>query len=241
MKRWAGAGQLPPTALPLVAAALCLAAACHAARPVESAPAPAAVSTANARASALLDPELPWWRTRAPDTFHATIESTKGKIVLEVHRAWAPLGADRFYNLARAGYFDDSRFFRVLPKYIAQFGIPGDPAVTSVWKDRRFADDSVRQGNVRGTVAFAMTGPDTRTTQLYINLKDNPHLDSQGFSPIGRVVDGMNLVDSLYDGYGERAGGGVRAGRQQQMLAGGNVHLDTHFPKLDRLIRVTVR
>lgn len=189
----------------------------------------------------LLNPAHEIWQAGAPELFRANVETTRGSFIVEVHRAWAPLGVDRFYTLARAGFFDDSRFFRVLPKYIAQFGIPGDPAVTSVWKDRSFPDDSVRQSNVRGTIAFAMTGPNSRTTQLYINLKDNPHLDPQGFSPIGRVVEGMSVVDSLYDGYGESAGGGVRAGRQQQMLAGGNVHLDTHFPKLDRLIRVTIR
>lgn len=158
-----------------------------------------------------------------------------------MHRAWAPLGADRFCNLARAGFFDDSRFFRVLPGYIAQFGIPGDPAVTRVWKDRNFPDDSVRQSNVRGAIAFAMTGPAMRTTQLYISRKDNPQLDAQGFAPIGLVVEGMSVVDALYDGYGESAGGGVRAGRQQRMLTEGNVHLDRAFPLLDRLIRVTIR
>jgi cyclophilin family peptidyl-prolyl cis-trans isomerase len=193
------------------------------------------------RRAILLNPAHRLWHERAPVLFRATIETTKGAVVVEVHRAWAPLGADRFYNLARAGFFDDSRFFRVLPNYIAQFGIPGDPAVTSVWKDRSFPDDSVRQGNVRGTIAFAMTGPNTRTTQLYISRRDNTQLDTQGFAPIGLVAEGMSVVDALYDGYGESAGGGVRAGKQQRMLAEGNAHLDKDFPLLDRLVRVTIR
>ena len=189
----------------------------------------------------LRDPANAFWTAHAPESFRATVETTKGTIVVEVRRDWSPLGADRFYNLARTGFFDDSRFFRVLPGYIAQFGIPGDPAVTAVWKDRTFPDDTVRQSNTRGTIAFAMTGPRTRTTQLYISRKDNPQLDAQGFSPIGRVVEGIDVVDALYDGYGENAGGGVRAGRQQRMLSEGNAHLDRDYPLLDRLIRVTVR
>lgn len=128
-----------------------------------------------------------------------------------------------------------------MPNYIAQFGIPGAPAVTAVWKDRTFPDDPVRESNVRGTIGFAMTGPTMRATQLYISRKDNVQLDAQGFAPIGRVVTGMQVVDALYDGYGESAGGGVRAGKQQRMLTEGNAHLDTDFPKLDRLIRITVR
>jgi cyclophilin family peptidyl-prolyl cis-trans isomerase len=209
--------------------------ACH------SAPSPASAPASTDRRSILLDPAHRFWRTRAPALFRATIETTRGPFIVEVHRDWAPLGADRFYSLARAGFFDDSRFFRVLPNYIAQFGIPGDPAITSVWKDRIFPDDSVRHSNVRGTIAFAMTGPNTRTTQLYISRKDNPQLDAQGFAPIGVVVEGMSVADGLYDGYGEGAGGGVRAGKQQRMLTEGNAHLDRDFPLLDRLIRVTIR
>ena len=207
----------------VLSAAVALSGACHSVRGV------------------LRDPSNALWTARAPESFRATVETTKGTFVVEVQRDWSPLGADRFYNLARTGFFDDSRFFRVLPGYIAQFGIPGDPAVTAVWKDRTFPDDTVRQSNTRGTIAFAMTGPRTRTTQLYISRKDNPQLDAQGFSPIGRVVEGIDVVDALYDGYGENAGGGVRAGRQQRMLSEGNAHLDRDYPLLDRLIRVTVR
>jgi peptidyl-prolyl cis-trans isomerase A (cyclophilin A) len=174
------------------------------------------------------------------DTFRARVETSQGMFVIEVHRSWAPIGAARFDTLVRAGFFDDSRFFRVLPNYIAQFGIPGNPAITARWKDRTIADDPPRQGNARYTVAYAMTGPNTRTTQIYINLKDNPQLDPQGFAPFGRVVEGTDVVDRLYSGYAETAGGGVRAGKQQRMLEEGNAHLDRDFPKLDRIRRVTI-
>ena len=160
--------------------------------------------------------------------------------MLEVHRTWAPRGAERFLELVRSHFFDDSRFFRVREKFIAQFGIAGDPAVTRAWNGRYFPDDPVRASNVRGTFAFAMTGPNLRNTQVFINLVDNPQLDAQGFSPVGRVVEGMAVVDRLYSGYGENAGGGLRLGKQALMLDEGNAHLDAAFPKLDRLIRARV-
>lgn len=184
----------------------------------------------------LLEPTAGYWSQPAPATFRVSVETTKGPFVITVERALAPRGADRFYRLVHAGYFDDSRFFRVVPGFIAQFGIPGDPAITRVWKDRAIADDSVRTSNVRGTIAYAMTGPNTRTTQLFISLVDNSRLDTQGFSPIGRVVSGMEVVDQLYGGYGESAGGGMRARKQDRMLNEGNQHLDRDFPKLDRLL-----
>jgi homoserine O-acetyltransferase len=176
----------------------------------------------------------------AAELSRVRIETTKGAFVVEVHRDWAPLGADRFMTLVRTGFFDDSRFFRVRARYIAQFGIAGKPGVTREWKDRYIPDDSVRTTNLRGTFAFAMTGPNTRDTQVYINLVDNKQLDAQGFSPIGRVIEGMEVVDSLYSGYGEDAGGGLRLGKQARMLNEGNAHLDASFPKLDRLIRASV-
>ncbi len=168
------------------------------------------------------------------------IETSTGAFVLEVNRAWAPRGADRFLELVRTKFFDDSRFFRVRANYIAQFGIAGDPAVTRKWKDRYIPDDSVRTSNVRGTFAFAMTGPNLRNTQIYINLVDNKQLDAQGFSPVGRVVEGMDVVDQIYPGYGEDAGGGLRAGKQRKMLEEGNKHLDADFPKLDKLVSARV-
>jgi cyclophilin family peptidyl-prolyl cis-trans isomerase len=176
----------------------------------------------------------------APAIERVRVETSKGVFVLEVNRAWAPRGAARFMELVRSKFFDDSRFFRVRAKYIVQFGIAGDPALTRKWAGHEIPDDSVRTSNVRGTFAFAMTGPDQRNTQIYINLVDNKQLDAQGFSPVGRVVEGMDVVDALYSGYGEDAGGGLRLGKQQKMLEEGNKHLDANFPKLDRLIRATV-
>ena len=191
--------------------------------------------------AALMDPDHAIWSESAPEVFQARIETTKGALVVEVHRDWAPLGADRFYNLVRTGFFDDSRFYRVRDGFIAQFGLPGNPEVIALWVDRAMPDDPVVQSNTRGTIAYAMTGPDTRTTQLYISLADNSRLDEQGFAPIGRIVEGMEeVVDSLYAGYDESAGGGMRGGQQGKIIAGGNRHLDAEFPDLDQLIRATV-
>ena len=203
--------------------------------------APAVDLSPGERRTLLMQPEHSHWRQPAPDRFNVAVETTKGTFVLAIERALAPKGVDRFYQLVRAGFFDDSRFYRVVPGFIAQFGIPGDPTVTPMWKDRAIEDDSVRASNVRGTIAFAMNGVNTRTTQLFISLVDNSRLDAQGFSPLGRVVDGMDVVDRLYGGYGENAGGGIRAGRQGRMMAEGNAHLDREYPQLDRLIRATVR
>lgn len=190
--------------------------------------------------AALLDPAHPLSRRRVPEVFRARCETSQGSFEIEVRREWAPHGADRFFALAAAGYFDDSRFFRVVAGFVAQFGIAGDPAVTAAWRDRTIPDDPVRQSNVRGTIAYAMTGPGTRSTQLYINLADNTRLDGQGFAPIGRVAGGMDAVDRLHAGYGEQAGGGMRGGRQGKLLARGNAWLDAEFPKLDRLLRVRI-
>lgn len=175
-----------------------------------------------------------------PQVFKVRFETTQGAFVVEAHPEWAPQGAARFRELISAKYFDDSRFFRVVAKFIAQFGVAGDPKVTAAWKERTIPDDppgKSRQSNLRGTLAFAMTGRNTRSTQIYINLADNPRLDAQGFAPIGRVVSGMDVVDRLYAGYGEEAGGGMRGGRQGRMLEGGNAYLDASFPRLDRLVR----
>ncbi|MGH7653554.1 MAG: peptidylprolyl isomerase [Gemmatimonadaceae bacterium] len=176
----------------------------------------------------------------SPAIERVRVETSKGTFVLEVDHAWAPRGAERFLELVRTKFFDDSRFFRVRAKYIAQFGIAGDPAVTKKWAGREFPDDSVRASNVRGTFGFAMTGPNQRNTQVYISLVDNKQLDAQGFSPVGRVVEGMDVVDALYSGYGEDAGGGLRLGKQQKMLGEGNKHLDASFPMLDKLVRARV-
>jgi len=188
----------------------------------------------------LLWPADEFWSEPAPDQFRVRFETSEGDFVVEAHRVWAPLGTDRFYNLVRAGFFDDSRFYRVRAGYIAQFGIPGDPEVSTVWRDRAMPDDPVRETNVRGSIAYAMTGPNTRTTQLYINLVDNTHLDAQGFAPFGQVIEGMEAVDQLYAGYDEAAGGGMRGGRQGSIFEEGNAHLDREFPKLTRLERAVI-
>jgi cyclophilin family peptidyl-prolyl cis-trans isomerase len=176
----------------------------------------------------------------APARYYARVETSKGAFVLEIDRDWAPRGADRFYELARSGFFDDSRFFRVIPNFIVQFGIARDSATNARWSSATFPDDSVRHSNTEGTIAFAMRGPNDRTTQLFISVVDNSRLDVQGFSPIGRVVEGMDVVKSIYSGYGENSGGGVRAGKQAPMLYGGSAYLDREYPKLDKLIRVTI-
>lgn len=196
--------------------------------------------TLGAQRDPLHDPNAAFWSEQAPATFRAKFETSKGAFVVEVVRALSPHGADRFYNLIRAGYYDDSRFSRVVPGFIAQFGLARDSALNAIWYSRAFPDDSVRASNVRGAFGFAMTGPNARTTQIYINLVDNTRLDPQGFSPLGRVVEGMAVVDSLYGGYGETSGGGVRAGKQGPLRDGGNAYVDREYPKLDRLISAAV-
>jgi peptidyl-prolyl cis-trans isomerase A (cyclophilin A) len=176
----------------------------------------------------------------APEIFQVKFQTSKGDFIIEAHREWAPRGADRFFNLARAGFFDDSRFFRVRAGFIAQFGIAGDPAVATRWKEETIADDLVRESNTRGFVTYAMTGPGARTTQLFINLADNSRLDREGFAPIGQVIEGMQIVDQLYAGYGEEAGGGMRGGKQEKLFAEGNRYLDRDFPKLDKIVKAVI-
>jgi homoserine O-acetyltransferase len=193
------------------------------------------------RRDVLLDPGLPVWSQEAPDTFLAHFETSAGDFTMEVVRAWAPLGADRFFNLTRLGYYGDARFHRVVPGFIVQWGLAGDPNVTGAWIDRAIPDDTVVvASNVRGSVAFAFTEADTRSTQIYINLVDNVRLDAQGFPPFGRVIRGMDVVDAIFGGYGEDSGGGMRAGRQDSLIAHGNSYLDRAFPDLDRIRRVRV-
>lgn len=177
---------------------------------------------------------------RSPPKWFATVETTKGRFVLEIDRDWAPLGADHFLELIRAGFYDDSRFTRVVPKFIMQFGVAGDSAKNARWSTATIPDDSVRHSNVEGTFAFAMRGPNDRTTQLFISVVDNSRLDAQGFAPLGRVVEGMDVVKAIYSGYGENSGGGVRAGHQAPLMNGGNAYVDREFPKLDHLIKITV-
>lgn len=196
--------------------------------------------TPSARRAMLLEPDAPYWTEPAPARYTVAMQTDEGEFMIDVTRDWAPLGADRFYRLVLAGYYDDSRFTRVVPHFIAQFGVAGDSIVNALWHDNTFPDDPVRRSNTRGTIAFAMTGPNARTTQLFVSLVDNSRLDAQGFAPIGRVVSGMDVVDRLYSGYGETSGGGVRAGKQGRLMAGGNAYVDREFPKLDRLRRALV-
>ncbi len=177
----------------------------------------------------------------APSVFQVRLQTTKGAIVIEVHRDWAPIGADRFYQLVTSRYYDGNRFFRVVAGRWAQFGINGDPAVAKAWRDRAIPDDRRRQTNVRGTVAFAFAVPNGRTTQVYIALTDlSATQDEQGFVPFGRVVSGMEVADALNSEYGESSGSGIRAGRQQPLFDGGNAYLDRAFPRLDRIVNAVV-
>jgi len=161
--------------------------------------------------------------------------------VIEVHRDWAPHGADRFYELVTGGYYDDNRFFRVVAGRWAQFGINGDPKLAQAWRNRPIADDPRRQSNVRGSVAFAFAVPNGRTTQVYIALTDlSATQDAQGFAPFGKVIAGMDVADALNSEYGENAGSGIRAGRQQPLFDGGNAYMDREFPRLDRIIKAMV-
>lgn len=192
----------------------------------------------------LLDPANAEWTRQAPPVSHLRFETTKGVFVLELHRAWGPIGADRLYNLARLGYYNDTRIHRVRPGYIAQWGLHGDSAVNAVWQGRYLRDDAPRSHNARGTFAFSYEGPgreNTRNTQVYVNLADNARNDVEPFTVLGTVVEGMAVLDSLYGGYGEESGSGVRQGRQGPLERGGNAYMDRMYPRLDRIRRVTAR
>lgn len=193
------------------------------------------------RAALLLDPSHPEWSRASPRVWQARFETSQGDFVLEAVRENVPVGADRFYNLVRLGYYDDTRFHRVSEGYIVQFGIHGDPGVNAAWLNRQIPDDPARGSNVRGTFAFAMSPePGTRNTQIYINLGDNTRNDAEPFTIFGRVVEGMDVLDRLYSGYGEQSGSGVRQGRQGPIVEGGNDYLDRNFPLLDRIVRAVL-
>ena len=191
--------------------------------------------------SLLLTPAAPEMNRRAPERFNVRVETSKGVILIEVHRDWAPNGADRFYNLVRAGYYNQVRFHRVIEGRWAQFGINGDPKISNVWRARTIPDDPRRESNVRGTVAYAFAVANGRTTQIFINLKDNSAThDAEPFAPFGRVAEGMDVVDKLNAEYGESAGGGIRAGNQGPLFEGGADYLQRNFPRLDYIVRATV-
>ena len=176
----------------------------------------------------------------APETYRAKFETTKGDFVIEVTRAWAPQAADRFFNLVKNGFYDDCRFFRVVYGFMAQWGIHGDPAVAAAWRNAAIPDDAVKQSNKRGYVSFAMAGPNSRTTQVFISYADkNMVLDAQGFAPFGQVVEGMDVVNKLFSGYGEAAPKG-HGPEQDKIQKEGNSYLAKAFPKLDSIKKATI-
>jgi peptidyl-prolyl cis-trans isomerase A (cyclophilin A) len=204
------------------------------------APAASAQTAANPNIDKLKNPAQ--LTEKAPDVFRALFDTSKGAFTVEVHRDWAPLGADHFYNMVKNGFFDDVRFFRVVRvpnDFMVQFGINGNPAVQAGWRDATIKDDPVKQSNKKGYITFATRGPNTRTTQVFINYDDNEFLDSQGFAPFGRVVDGMNIVQKLYSDYGDGPPGG-KGPDQNRVQMEGNAYLAKDFPKLDYIKTATI-
>jgi cyclophilin family peptidyl-prolyl cis-trans isomerase len=231
---------LPPLArsLPALTVLFLVAALAGCPTPPEEASAPPGPVGGDVPAEALKDPSLA--NATSPTSFKARFETNEGVFVIEVRREWAPRGADRFYNLVKMGFFDDVRFFRVIDGFMCQFGIHGDPDVNTAWREATIKDDPVVQTNVRGFVTYAKTGePDSRTTQLFISFGDNSNLDPMGFAPFGQVIEGMEIVDKLYKGYGEGAprGEGPDQGRLQTE---GNAYLATDFPELDYVVKATI-
>jgi peptidyl-prolyl cis-trans isomerase A (cyclophilin A) len=224
-----------------VAAALVVLAACRSpeeekpARPQPSASASAA--TVLPSRDVLLDPEAP--TPRAPDLFKARFVTSKGDFLVEVRREWAPRGVDRFYRLAKAGFFDDARFFRVIDQSLVEFGISGEPALSAKWQKATFKDDPVKESNKRGALSFAMNGAGSRATRVFVNTTDNTELDAMGFAPFGVVREGMGVVDSLYKGYGEGAPHG-RGPEPAKIVDEGNAYLKKSFPQLDWIKEVRV-
>ncbi len=176
---------------------------------------------------------------KAPASYKVKFDTSKGVFVLQVNRDWAPNGADRFYNLVKNGFYDDTRFFRVISGFMVQFGINGDPKLSPAWRAARIPDDAVKQSNKRGNITFATSGPNSRTTQVFINFKDNAGLDGQGFAPFGQVVSGMDVVDKLHAGYGEGAPSG-RGPEQGRVQGEGNAYLKKDFPQLDFIKKASI-
>jgi peptidyl-prolyl cis-trans isomerase A (cyclophilin A) len=185
--------------------------------------------------------EAPKKSEKAPDLFKVNLDTSKGAVVIEVHRDWAPIGADHFYNLVKTGFYDEARFFRVVRNFVVQFGIAANPETHRLWESIALPDDPVEQHNARGTVTYATRGANTRTTQLFINLKDNRQsLDGQGFAPFGKVVEGMDVVDRLYDSYGDMPPRGQGPDPKQIQLRG-NEYLQSRFPRLDYIKKATIQ
>ncbi len=184
-------------------------------------------------------PALAQTAETAPASYKVKFDTTKGPFVVQVTRDWAPLGADRFYNLVKSGFYDDVRFFRVVSGFMVQFGINGNPSVMAGWRDKPVKDDAVKQSNKRGFITFAMAGPNTRTSQVFINFVDNTNLDQMGFAPFGRVISGMEVVDKLNAEYGEGAPRG-RGPDQSRMQREGNAYLSKEFSRLDYIKKATI-
>jgi cyclophilin family peptidyl-prolyl cis-trans isomerase len=178
-------------------------------------------------------------REQAPAAYKVKFDTTKGAFVVEVTRAWAPRGADRFYNLVKNGFYDNVRFFRVISGFMVQFGINGDPVIMANWRTAQIPDDPVTQSNTRGMITFATAGPNSRTSQVFINFADNARLDQSGFAPFGKVVSGMNVVDSLNAEYGEGAPRG-RGPDQGRLQSEGNTYLAKEFPRMDYIKKATI-
>lgn len=187
----------------------------------------------------LLQPGDTVFAAQAPEMFRARFTTTEGEFTVEVYRGWAPRAADRFYNLVRAGYYDGNRFFRVVPGFVAQFGLHGEPEIAQAWRGHSLEDDPLVQSNRRGTIAFAMAGPNTRSTQVFINYRDNEALDRAGFVPFGRVVEGMMIVDRLNGAYGELAPEG-RGPNERRLVTEGEQYLRREFGDLDRIERAQI-
>src|SRR5262249_25650598 len=198
------------------------------------------LTSCRSTSSLLLHPEAPELNRRSPDVFEVCLETTKGRISIEVHRDWSPHGADRFYNLVCSRYSNDTRFFRVIKGRWAQFGINGDPKIAQTWRAQTIPDDPRIESNARGTVAYAFATPNGRTTQVFINLKDNSATHDAEFVPFGKVVKGMEVADALNAQYGESAGGGIRGGKQDPLYEKGKSYLQDNFPLLDGITRATI-
>lgn len=201
--------------------------------PAQDVAAPAPKVETGSAAEPAGDPSNPWMLTEtAPASYKAQFKTTKGVFVVEVTRADAPRGADRFFNLVKSGFFTEVAFFRVVPGFVVQFGIHGDPKIAQAWRSERILDDPVKSPNRRGTLSFATSGPRSRTTQVFINLTTNASLDGQGFSPFGKVVAGLDVVDKLNGEYGEGAPGG-KGPDQRRVEMEGNPYLKKNFSRLD--------
>jgi peptidyl-prolyl cis-trans isomerase A (cyclophilin A) len=206
------------------------------ASPAPKPAAPEKAAASSTRSTHMTDPALLHPATltaKAPETYDVKFETTKGDVIVKVTRAWAPNGADRFYNLVKHGFYDGAPFFRVVPGFVVQFGLNGDPAVNKVWQNANIKDDAVKQSNKPGMLVFATAGPNTRTTQLFINLGNNAGLDGQGFAPFGEVTTGMDIVQKIYSGYGERPD-------QSAITSQGRAYVEKNFPNIDSIKKATV-